>query len=77
MPDRGNLPKAGDIVIHQRAQSGVAYLVSQAQGALEISCHTYEEALTRAETFASRTHVDVWYTVGERDFQRVALHRTS
>jgi hypothetical protein len=74
-PLRPNHPRAGDIVIYQRDASAGTYLLSAFQHASQLTFHTYDDAIRDATTFATRNHVDAWYTIDGEAYQQMAHHR--
>ena len=70
-----NTPQLGDVIIHRQIHSPAVYLLSALNRPHQITCRTYEDSLDRAQRFALREHLDVWYTVDEHAFERVAQHR--
>jgi len=72
MPDS---PKPGDIIIHRQIHSPAVYTLSVLNGSHQVTYQTYEEAFDRAQRFALRECLDVWYTTDEDAFEPIAHHR--
>jgi hypothetical protein len=70
-------PGKGDVIIYrcQASAPAPAYLLSVFERAFQISCPTYEEAVKQATGFASRDHVDVWYSEDQASYRLVAQYR--
>jgi hypothetical protein len=72
---RSNTPCAGDVVVYKGATSDEKYLLSIFQRVSQLSFCKREEAMRDAVAFATRDHVDAWYTEDGRAYERAATHR--
>jgi hypothetical protein len=73
MGDNG--PRPGDIVVHRQIHSPAIYVLSRLDGVLQLSYKDYQEALASASRFASRAHLDVWYTTDDGVYEQVFNYR--
>jgi len=72
---KSNTPRVGDVVVSKGATSEEKYLLSIFSGALQLSFCTRDKAMRDAVAFASRGHVDAWYTDDGEAYERTAKHR--
>jgi hypothetical protein len=72
---KSNTPHAGDVVVSRGATSEEKYLLSIFQRASQLSFCKREKAMRDAVAFASRGHVDAWYTEDGQAYERTANHR--
>jgi hypothetical protein len=72
---KSNTPQTGDVVVSKRATPEEKYLLSIFSGASQLSFCTRDKAMRDAVAFASRGHVDAWYTDDGEAYERTAKHR--
>jgi len=72
---KSNTPRAGDVVVYKGATSDEMYLLSIFQRASQLKFCKREEAMRDAVAFATRDHVDAWYTEDGQAYERAAKHR--
>ncbi len=75
MTDDG--PRESDLRIIKQRHSATRFMVGVDPDHPQLSCETYEEALSHATRTAQRLHVDVWFTADGSTFESVARYRTS
>jgi hypothetical protein len=68
-------PRSGDVVVYKGATSAETYLLSIYQRASKLSSRGRDEALRDAMAFATRDHVDVWYTEDGQVYESMVRHR--
>ena len=69
------VPRGGDVIIHRQVHSPAVYVLSRHDGPLQYFDESYDTALAQAKQFARQAKLDVWYTLDELTFERVATHR--
>ena len=67
----GPTPQAGDIILSRTHDVSRCYTLSTSEGAPQMACKTYEEAIAQADRFAQSQRVDVWKTDNDRAFTRI------
>jgi hypothetical protein len=73
IPAMGNaIPHPGDVVVHRQVHSPAVYALSRLKAPLQRSYKTYEEAVALAIVFAQKEHVDGWFTMDQRIYERLA-----
>lgn len=70
-----NSPRSGDVVVYKGTASAETYLLSIFQRASHLSSCQRDEAMRDAMAFATRDHVDAWYTEDGQAYKRMARHR--
>jgi hypothetical protein len=68
-------PRAGDIVVYKGPTSAETFLLSVFQRASQLSFCGRDEAMRDAVAFATKDHVDAWYTEDGEAYERMAAHR--
>ena len=70
-----NSPRSGDVVVYKGATSAETYLLSIFQRASQLASCGRDEALRDAMAFATRDHVDAWYTEDGQVYESMVRHR--
>jgi len=68
-------PRAGDIVVYKPTAPAERYVLSVFRHASQLVFRTHDEAMRDATAFATKDHVDAWYTEDGQMYQRMAMHR--
>ena len=68
-------PCAGDVVVHKDATPAGGYVLSVFRHASQLSFGTRDEAIRGAVAFATRDHVDAWYTDDCEVYESMARRR--
>jgi hypothetical protein len=63
------------VVVYKGATSDEKYLLSIFQRVSQLSFREREEAMRDAVAFATRDHVDAWYTEDGQVYERAVKHR--
>ena len=73
----GPTPQSGDVILSRTRDASRRYTLSTLEGAAQMACKTYAEALAQVDRFAQSQHVDVWKTDNDRAFTRVIACRVA
>jgi hypothetical protein len=75
LPDLTDRPRAGDIILRRTNAPSSRFTLATAGEAPQLTCATFEEAITYADAFAQCHNVDVWHTDDGRMFTRIVEGR--